>query len=93
MKTVRIIGPDAADLAWVRELTRCISSLRKIVPCGVEFREVVSRLPERSAAFNLRFVATGGTSEQRISLQPCQAIRDFVAAVRAREGVGQFVAN
>lgn len=43
METVRIIGPNRAALAWLTELTRCLSLLEQIIPCPVELREVIGR--------------------------------------------------
>lgn len=89
--TIRI-SFDPSSLAWITEITRCLSVLNELVPRPVEIIDLIDNLPDRAAAFNLRSLPTLGTDDRRLVLEPCQGFRDLVAAVRAREGVGEFVA-
>lgn len=84
---------DPSSHAWLAEITRCLLVADQLVPRPVEIIELISGLPDRSVAFNLRSLPAHGAGNRRIILEPCQALRDFVAAVRAREGMGEFVAE
>jgi hypothetical protein len=84
---------DPASRMWLAEITRCLRLLGEIIPRPVEIIDLIDRLPDRSGAFHCESAPTGRANERRLILEPCQALRDLVAAVRAREGLAQFVAE
>ena len=90
--TIRI-SFDPASLSWINEITRCLSVLNELVPRPVEIIDLIDNLPDRAAAFNLRSLPAFGANDRRLVLEPCQGFRDLVAAVWAREGMGEFVAG
>jgi hypothetical protein len=87
------LSVDPASMTWIAEIRRCMSVLGELVPCPVDLIEVVGRLPDRSGAFKLCRLPASAAGDHRIVLEPCQALRDLVAAVRAFEGMGEFVAE
>jgi len=88
------ITVDASTSEWLSEITRCLSLLNEIVPRLVEIVEIFDNLPERgSSLFIRKSFRAARTNEHVIVLEPCQGLRDLVAAMRAREGLGEFVAE
>lgn len=76
MKTVRIIGPDAAMSAWIAELTTRLSTLSELVPRPVEIIDLVRSFPRASrceAAIIPRTAAFPRPAILQIPVRPVQA--------------------
>jgi len=92
MDTMTVVV-EQSTLDRLSGLARCLSLLEEIAPSSIELRQFVGDLKQGAVAVDLRFLLTGGASEQRISLEPSNFELELVTAVRTLDRSRHFVGD
>jgi hypothetical protein len=82
---------DEGSLAWLDELTTRLLAFGDLVQRPIEIVELIRRLPDRAAAFNLRSLPTGLANDYRIVLEASEALLGLMTSLRALDRDRHFV--
>ena len=85
-----VLVVEQQPVGWVAELKARLSVLREVVPRPVEIVQLVRDIPESGRFYTERLPAKRA-GEVRIALKPSEAMLGLLAALRARDGDGDFV--
>lgn len=84
---------DPNSLVGLKEFRARLSWFYQLVEKPVDLVELINRLPRGAAAFKLQTCPTSGAGEQRVIFQFAQPWFDLMAALRALDRDGDFVAR